>query len=469
VSPIRGADETDVAFATVHERKGRLARGEVTSVELTELALERLGTIGTRLNAVATLMRDSALADARRADKERAAGKIRGPLHGIPYGAKDLLDTKGIRTTWGSILTKDRVPGADAAVVTRLRDAGAILVAKLSMVELAGGAGYRYASASLQGPGRNPWNPERWTGGSSSGAGAAVAAGLVPFAIGSETWGSIICPSSYCGVSGLRPTFGAISRFGAMALCWSLDKLGPLARSAEDLETIFEALTGSDSRDPSTLHIAERIEPPLHALEIGVLPDSTWDGYQPQAVTTAAAALKLLESKGHRLVPIKLPDHPFDALMLTILFSEAAAAFEPLIRSGKHLELIDPASKIGLLPGTTIPATDYINAMRRRKLAANAMAGLFDEVDVIAGPSFPSVACPIEANLETWYSLPTDPLGAPGNLCGLPAVSVPCGFGEAGLPLGVSFMGPAAGASLVLTAAKAFQQESDFHRKRPPL
>ena len=469
MSPIRGTDESDIAFATVQELKGKLARGEVTSMELTELALKRLGTIGTRLNAVASLMGESALEDARRSDVERAAGKIRGPLHGIPYGAKDLLDTRGTRTTWGSILYKDRVPEADAAVVTRLRDAGAILVAKLSMVELAGGAGYRYASASLQGPGRNPWNPDRWTGGSSSGSGAAVGAGLVPFAIGSETWGSIVCPSSYCGVSGLRPTFGAISRFGAMALCWSLDKLGPLARSAEDLETIFGVLTGSDSRDPSTLHIAERIEPPLHTLEIGVLPDSAWAGYQPEAVATFKAALKLLESKGHLLVPIKLPDHPFDALLLTILFSEAAAAFEPLIRSGKHLELIDPAAKIGFLASTTIPAIDYINAMRRRKLAATEMASLFDKVDMIAGPSFPSVASPIDANLETWYALPSDPLGAPGNLCGLPAVSVPCGFGEAGLPLGISFMGPVGGASLVLTAAKALQLESDFHRKRPPV
>ncbi|MEO6326856.1 MAG: amidase [Thermoanaerobaculia bacterium] len=469
MSPIREGEANDLAFATIQELKGKLARGEVTSVELTELSLERLGTIGTRLNAVATPMRESALEDARRADAERAAGKSRGPLHGIPYGAKDLLDTKGARTTWGSILYKDRVAQRDAAVVTRLRDAGAILVAKLAMVELAGGAGYRFASASLQGPGKNPWNEGRWTGGSSSGSGAAVAAGLVPFAIGSETWGSIICPSSYCGVSGLRPTFGAISRFGAMALCWSLDKLGPMARSAEDLETIFGVLTGTDPRDPATIHIAERIEPALHTLEIGVLPDSTWNGYQPQAVAAMSAALKVLEAQGHRLVPIKLPDQPFDALLLTILVSEAAAAFEPLIRSGRHLELIDPLSKIGLLPGTTVSAVDYINAMRRRKLAAADMAILFDTVDVIAGPSFPSVASPIEVNLETWYALPTDPLGAPGNLCGLPGVSVPCGFGEEGLPLGITFMGPAAGASLVLTAAKSFQLATDFHRRRPPV
>lgn len=467
MSPIRTEDETGIAFATVHELKEKLNRRTVSSVELTELSLKRLETIGTRHNAVATLMRSSALEEARRADADLAAGKNRGPLHGIPYGAKDLLDTKGVRTTWGSGLYRDRIPEGDATVVNRLREAGAVLVAKLSMVELAGGAGYRFASASLQGPGRNPWNRERWTGGSSSGSGAAVAAGLVPFAIGSETWGSIVCPSSYCGISGLRPSFGSISRHGAMALCWTLDKLGPLARSAEDLGVVFSAMAGADPRDASTMLAAERIEPVPDSLEIGILPENSWAGYQPEAVALFQSAMKLLESGGHRLVDVKLPDHPFDALLSTILSSEASAAFEPLVRSGRHLELIDPVSRTGLLPGMTIPAVDYINAMRRRKLASRDMSTLFDTVDLIAGPSFPSVASPIDVPLDSWYALPTDPLGAPGNLCGLPVVSVPCGFGEAGLPLGVSFMGPAGGAAVCLSAAKAFQGKTDFHLRRP--
>jgi aspartyl-tRNA(Asn)/glutamyl-tRNA(Gln) amidotransferase subunit A len=459
----------DVAFANVTELATGLAAGQWSSLELATLFLSRLRRIGPSLNAVATLMEESALAAARRADAERKSGIPRQPLHGIPYAAKDLLDTKGVATTWGSPLFKDRVPTADATAIARLAEAGAILVGKLAMVELAGGAGYRFASASAQGPGKNPWNPKHWTGGSSSGSGAAVAAGLVPFALGSETWGSIVCPSSYCGISGLRPTYGRVSRHGAMPLCFTLDKIGPLARTAEDLETVLDAIAGEDPADPSTLHGNWTRSPAPERLRIGVLPDKTWDGYQKEAVTLAAAALKTLEAKGHRLLPVTLPEFPFDAVLLTILASEAAASFEPLIASGRHVDLIDPLSKIGLLPGTTISAADYVNALRRRTLAIRAMAELFTKVDVLAGPSFPSSASPIEANLETWYALPTDPLGAPGNLCGLPAVSVPCGFDTAGLPLGVTFMGSAGNESLCLAAAKAYQKETDWHRRRPPV
>jgi len=462
-------NETDLAFASVAELSGALATGRTSSVELTALSLSRLRRIGPSLNAVATLMDESALQAARRADAERKSGIPRQALHGIPYAAKDLLDTKGVPTTWGSPLFKDRVPAADATAIARLAEAGAVLVAKLAMVELAGGAGYRFASASLQGPGKNPWNPKHWTGGSSSGSGAAVAAGLVPFALGSETWGSIVCPSSYCGISGLRPTYGRVSRHGAMPLCFTLDKIGPLARSAEDLETVLGTIAGEDPADPSTLRRGWTGRPAPERLRIGLLPDKTWDGYQKEAVTLGAAALKTLEAKGHRLVPVTLPDFPFDAVLLTILASEAAASFEPLIASGRHLDLIDPLSKTGLLAGTTISSADYVNALRRRTLAIRGMAEFFAKVDVLAGPSFPSSASPIEANLETWYALPADPLGAPGNLCGLPAASVPCGFDRAGLPLGVTFMAAAGNESLCLAAAKAYQRETDWHRRRPPV
>jgi aspartyl-tRNA(Asn)/glutamyl-tRNA(Gln) amidotransferase subunit A len=458
---------SDFAFATISEMSAALASGRTTSVALTEECLARLDGPGRRLNAVATLMRDSALAAARRADAERKSGIPRQPLHGIPFAAKDLLDTKGVPTTWGSPLFKDRVPSSDATAIARLAEAGAILVAKLAMVELAGGAGYRFASASAQGPGRNPWNPNHWTGGSSSGSGAAVGAGLVPFALGSETWGSIVCPSSYCGVSGLRPTYGRVSRHGAMPLCFTLDKIGPLARTAEDLETVLDAIAGEDPADPSTLRGAWKGSPAPEKLRIGILPDKTWDGYQKDAVTLAMAALRTLEAKAHRLVPATLPDFPFDAVLLTILASEATASFEPLIGSGRHLGLVDPLSKTGLLAGTTIPAADYVNALRRRTLALRAMAEVFKHVDVLAGPSFASSASPIDANLETWYALPADPLGAPGNLCGLPAVSVPCGFDATSLPLGVTFMAAAGNETLCLAAAKAFQKETDWHRRRP--
>lgn len=461
-------DEKDLAFASVSELGRLLAEKKISSVELTQLALKRLDGAGRSLNAVATLLTESALAEARKADEERAAGKVRGPLHGIPYGAKDLLDTKGVATTWGSIAFKDRVPVTDATAVARLRDAGAVLVAKLAMIELAGGAGYRFASASLQGATRTPWSGKHWSGGSSSGSGAAVGSGCVPFAIGSETWGSIVCPSTFCGVSGLRPTYGRVSRKGAMSLCPTLDKLGPLARTAEDCGAILAALAGPDPEDPSALP-SWRYEPIARPIRVGVLPDKSWDGYQPEAVTRAHDALALLEKKGHTLVPVALPDFPFDAVLVTILSAEASAMFEPLIRSGKHMDLIDPLSKTGLLAGLTIPAVDYVNAMRRRSIAGREMARLFETIDVLAGPTFPSSATPIDANLETWFSLPTDPLHAPGNLCGLPAAAVPCDLDKSALPLSVCFMAAAGAESKALAAATAYQRETSFHKNRPPI
>ena len=389
--PSKGRPD-DLAFASVAELSGALAAGKTSSVELTTLSISRLRSKGVALNAVATLMEESALHEARQADAERAAGRVRGPLHGIPYAAKDLLDTKGVVTAWGSPLFSDRIPSADATAIARLRAAGAVLTAKLAMVELAGGAGYRFASASAQGPGRNPWNPNHWTGGSSSGSGAAVGAGLVPFALGSETWGSIVCPSSYCGISGLRPTYGRVSRHGAMALCPTLDKIGPLARSAEDIGAVLAAIAGPDPNDASALPEAWQPGPAPARLRIGVLPQKTWDGYQPEATDLSEKALAALAKQGHSLVPVTLPDFPFDAVLLTILGAEAAALFEPLVRTGKHLKLIDPLSKTGLLPNMTIPAADYINAQRRRSVAIRGMAALFTKVDVLAGPSFPSSA-----------------------------------------------------------------------------
>jgi len=241
-----------VFFLPVRELATRLRARKLTSHDLTAGCLERLERLGSKYNAVVTLMRDSALEEARAADREIAAGKHRGPLHGIPYGVKDLLATKGVPTTWGAAPYRDQVFDEDATVVERLRAAGAVLVAKLAMVELAGGMGYNHANASFTGPGLSPWNTKFWSGGSSSGPGAAVAAGLVPFAIGSETSGSILTPSAYCGVTGLRPTYGRVSRHGAMALCWTLDKLGPMARGADDCALVLAAMAGKDPRDEST-------------------------------------------------------------------------------------------------------------------------------------------------------------------------------------------------------------------------
>jgi aspartyl-tRNA(Asn)/glutamyl-tRNA(Gln) amidotransferase subunit A len=239
-------------FLSITELGALLRAKKVSSVTLTEAYLTRLEKLGPQLNAVASLMRDSALAEARAADKEIQRGRYRGPLHGIPYGAKDLMATRNAKTTWGATPYKDQQFDYDATIIKKLRDAGAVLVAKLAMVELAGGMGYNEAGASLTGPCKTPWNTDFWSGGSSSGPGAATAAALVPFSIGSETSGSIITPAAFSGVSGLRPTYGAVSRHGAMALCWTLDKLGPMCRSAKDCGLVFNAIAGKDPLDPTS-------------------------------------------------------------------------------------------------------------------------------------------------------------------------------------------------------------------------
>ncbi len=263
-------EPADLLYTPIRELAAQIRSRQLSPVKLAEVSLQRLETFGAQLNAVVTLAGKQALDQARAAEREIADGHYRGPLHGIPYGAKDLLATKGMPTTWGAAPYRNQQFDYDATVIRKLADAGAILVAKLSMVELAGGMGYRNADASFTGPGINPWNPNYWSGGSSSGPGSAVAAGLVSFAIGSETVGSILTPSSFCGITGLRPTYGRVSRHGAMALCWSLDKLGPMARSADDCALVLAAIEGSDPEDPTTLPLPKRPAPAKSRLRIAI-------------------------------------------------------------------------------------------------------------------------------------------------------------------------------------------------------
>src|SRR5690242_5317479 len=243
---------SELAFATVPELGKRLRAKEFSCVELAGFFLDRMERLGPKFNAVVTVTRERALAEAKQADADFKVGNDRGPLHGIPYGAKDLLNADGYPTSWGTAPYRNQVFEGDATVIRRLRNAGAVLIAKLAMVEIAGGMGYQQANASFTGPGLCPWDVTRWSGGSSTGPGSAVAAGLCPIAIGSETWGSIMTPASFCGVSGLRPTYGRISRHGAMALCWTLDKLGPMCQTAEDCGLVLNAIAGQDPLDPTS-------------------------------------------------------------------------------------------------------------------------------------------------------------------------------------------------------------------------
>lgn len=461
----------DILYSTISELARGLRRKNFTAVELTESYLERLGRLGPKLNAVVTLTPDLAREQAKQAAEEMARGRFRGPLHGIPYGAKDLLATKGIRTTWGSRAFSNQVPTEDATVIRRLREAGAVLVAKLAMVELAGGAGYRYASASLTGPGLNPWNTAHWAGGSSSGSGSAVAAGLVGFALGSETWGSIVTPAGFCGVSGLRPTYGRVSRSGAMPLSWTMDKLGPLARSAEDCALVLSAISGRDPADPTCvgkLFSAARQRPSLRGKRIGFIREEFEKYGEPEVERAFQKALETLRSTGAQLEEAKLPDFPYAEVAGTIVSAEAAAAFEGLIRTGRTVEIIDPQGKVGLYAARLISAADYLKCMRIRRLIEDELGKLFKKFDVLVAPSLLIVAPAIEANLDEAFKGGSE-IEAAGNLAGLPALSVPCGYGKGHLPVGLQMVGKAFDEAGVIAIGQTFQAMTSWHRERPPI
>ncbi|HEX7446259.1 MAG TPA: amidase, partial [Pirellulales bacterium] len=321
------AVSADAAWSSIRGLGKRLRASEFTAVELAEFFLDRIERIGKPLNAIVTVTRALAIEQARRADAELAAGHDRGPLHGIPYGAKDLLATAGIATSWGAAPLKHQIFDQDATVVRRLREAGAVLVAKLAMVEIAGGLGYEQANASFTGPGLNPWDTQAWSGGSSSGSGSAVAAGVVPFAIGSETWGSIMTPAGYCGISGLRPTYGRVSRHGAMALSWSIDKLGPLARTADDCGLVLQAIAGFDPADPSSADRPYRYsadELPGPPFRLATLKGAA-DRAQPEVRRNFEAALERLRPHA-TWAEIDLPDFPYGTVTGTIISCEMAAA-----------------------------------------------------------------------------------------------------------------------------------------------
>ncbi|HET6935402.1 MAG TPA: amidase [Candidatus Angelobacter sp.] len=459
----------DVLFLPVAELSRRVRARQISPVELTESYLQRSRAMGPKLNAYVTITEELALQQARAAEREIAAGKYRGPLHGIPYAAKDLLAVKGYPTTWGARPYADQRFDSDATVIRKLAAAGAVLIGKAAMIELAGGMGYRFASASLTGATKNPWNTEYWTCGSSSGSGAIAAAGLAGFAIGTETWGSIICPSGFCGLSGLRPTFGRVSRAGAMALAYSLDKIGPMCRSAEDCDTVLKTISGHDQADAGSLP-----EPQAKysgstvtgALRLGWLTNA-WKELAPEVSGPVAAARKVLES-ATSVKEVSLPEGPWEAAAGTIVSVEGATAFRSLIQSGKVAELSDPAGRIGGYINEEISASDFILAQRIRGILCKRMDELFNQADVLVTASQPVTASRIDANLDLTLSF-SDPLGGIGNACGLPAITVPCGFANNGLPVGIQFVGRALDDAKVLQAARLFQSRTEWHTKHPKL
>ncbi len=446
----RPHDLNQLAYYTVGQLGTLIRTRQVSCEELTRLCLDRLHRYDPELRCVVTFTEQRALDEARKLDAMLARGEYLGPLHGIPYGAKDLLSVQGYPTTWGAAPYRDQVIDTDATVISKLDAAGAVLVAKLTLGALAMG------DVWFGGKTRNPWNTEQGSSGSSAGPASAVSAGLVPFAIGTETWGSIVSPSTRCGVTGLRPTFGRVSRTGAMALSWTMDKIGPIARTVEDCALVFNTIRGTDPTDPTTVDMpfAYQGNPDLSKLRVGYL-ESVFAGDYPQH-DLHAQALDALRNAGVNLIPMALPDSAalgcdfYD--LAFILSAEAGAAFQELVLSNRDDELVRQGPYAW--PNTFraaqfIPAVEYIQANRVRVRLMRLMADVFQQVDVYVTPSF-------EGNnlLIT-------------NLTGHPQVVVPCGFKEANAPSSLSFVGGLYDEAAVLEVARVYQQATGWELKHP--
>jgi aspartyl-tRNA(Asn)/glutamyl-tRNA(Gln) amidotransferase subunit A len=470
--------DSQIFFAGISELNAMVRSKDVTALDLVRAFGRRLEALGPRHNALALPLTERAIRQAKAVDAEIKRGRLRGPLQGIPYGAKDLLSVAGQLTTWGARPYAGQVFDYDAAVIQKLESAGSPLVGKLAMVELAGGPGYRFASASLTGPGLNPWDRSRWSGGSSSGSAIAVAAGMVPFAIGSETSGSILTPAAFCGVTALRPTYGLVSRYGAMPLSWTLDKLGPLCRSVEDCGLVLEAIAGGDHRDPGSagksFYYTPQYARKMSDLRIGFAPADFNDWPDDAARAAFQQALQVMRSLGATMVETKLPDFPYGPTLGAILAVDAASVFGPLIASGKVDELADARQIAGLKAGLEIPAHVYLKAMRVRRLAQEAVHKMFSDLDILLTPTRPGPAPKIDEPLDHRpdRAAPKDPgltaLIPAGNLAGMPALSLPCGF-AGNLPVAIQMAGLPFTENTLLAVGKEFQSRTDWHKRRPPV
>jgi aspartyl-tRNA(Asn)/glutamyl-tRNA(Gln) amidotransferase subunit A len=467
-------------WATIPELNAKLKAREISTVELTRAFAARMETVGRRLNALALPLTEIAIRKAKNVDDELKRERFRSPLQGVPFGAKDLLSVEGQITTWGAKPYAAQVFDYTATVLSKLDKLGALLIAKLSMVELAGGGGYNIAGASLFGPGLNPWDRTRWAGGSSSGSAAAVAGGLVPYALGSETSGSIITPATFCGVTGLRPTYGLVSRHGAMALSWTMDKVGPIARTVEDCAVVLQAIAGKDPLDPGSagksFYYVPQVVRKFSDLKIGFAPVDFADRPAPNIRGPLAAAFETVKGLGIPMVEKKLPDFPYGPMTGAIIGAESASIFEELITSGQVDLLADPDQIAGLKARLDTPAKDYLKAQRIRTMMQLEFRKLFSEVDILLAPArysiAPEVAKPLDFRPPDAPKPPSDPgfssLIPAGNLAGLPALCLPCGFAD-GLPVGIQLVGNPFSENTLLAVGKAFQDRTDFHRQRPKM
>jgi aspartyl-tRNA(Asn)/glutamyl-tRNA(Gln) amidotransferase subunit A len=465
----------DILYLSVRQLGEHLRRRELSPVALAESYLERSHRLSPRYHAYVTITDELALRQANAAEREIAAGKYRGPLHGVPYAAKDLVAVAGYPTTWGARPYAKQVFDFNATVVERLNRAGAVLLGKAAMIELAGGLGYESAAAALTGPCKNPWNPQYWTCGSSAGSGAIVAAAMAPWALGSDTRGSIICPSAWCGIAGMRPSFGRVSRHGAMAIAYTMDKLGPMARTADDCGLILSVIAGHDPSDhdslPSSLAAFPYSAAPARGpMRVGRL-TNVWNKMDPGLQEAVDDALKVMERSGAKVSDVQVPDGPYEeAAELTILM-EAASSFQDLIHSGRCAQLDDPLGRINGYASEQFTAAEYLQVQRVRLELQRRIDKLFDDFDVLATAGESSAASPLNAPPDDGTEEPLERRAPDGisSLCGLPAITVPCGFSRDKLPFGIQFIGRALHDQAVITAAHRFQLHTDWHLRRPPL
>jgi Asp-tRNA(Asn)/Glu-tRNA(Gln) amidotransferase A subunit family amidase len=447
VTATRPSDATELAFLPVTQLAALIRDRKISSIELTQLYLDRLKQYDPLLRCVITLTDELALNEARRADDEIAKGRYRGPLHGIPYGLKDLFAAKGYRTTWGAAPFKDQVIDEDATVVTRLRDAGAVLLAKTAVGALAWGDVWFDATT------KNPWKTDEGSSGSSAGSASATAAGLIGLGIGTETLGSVMSPSARCGTTGLRPTFGRTSRYGGMALAWSMDKVGVLARSVEDCAIVLDAMRGSDGKDAAVIDAPFPWNAGRDPRTLRVGFDEAAFGEKSDDKDFDQAALTTLKSMGFELKSIKLPDLAVDQILF-ILEAEAAAAFDDLTRSHRDdlmtVQVADAWPNV-FRAARFIPAVEYIQANRARTLLMQQFETTMADIDVYVHPTFGG-----KTLLAT-------------NLTGHPSVIVPNGFRKDGTPTSITFTGKLFGEADALLLAKAYQDETGFHLKHPTM
>jgi aspartyl-tRNA(Asn)/glutamyl-tRNA(Gln) amidotransferase subunit A len=454
---------------TLAEAAALVRGGEVSPVELTRTMLARIERLDPTLHSYITITAEAALAEAQRAEAAARLGGALGPLHGVPLALKDLFDTAGVRTTAGAKILADRVPTGDAAVVRRLREAGAVLLGKLNLHEFA--CGVTTANPHF-GVCRNPWDPDCIPGGSSGGSAAAVAAALCYGALGSDTGGSIRIPAALCGIAGLKPTYGRVSRAGVVPLCWSLDHVGPMTRDVTDAALLLNVIAGPDRDDPASAAVPvpdslEGLDDGVRGLRVGLPRGYFFEQADAEVLAAVEGAVEVLRAEGAAVREIAIADLDLLSTVFAVIFVvEAAAYHQRWLRERPHDYGDDVRQR--LLPGMLYPATEYVNAQRARRRILESFLAALTEVDLLVMPTVPMAAPPIPGppvatpNPLTRYTFAFD-------VTGLPALTVPCGFTAAGLPIGLQIAGRPFDEATVLRVGRAYERATDWHRRRPPV